>query len=95
MAGKNLCPLVLVEWEDSAQPAPAWRHLDANEKHEIVRCVSVGWLIADGPVKALAPNMGDIHSETNVQASGVIRIPARCVTRLVRRLQRGYRGDGR
>lgn len=77
------CPLVLVEWEDSRQPSSSWVRLSTLEPPTAVRCVSVGWLIHDGAsVKALASNMGDVDDENSVQASGVIRIPARCITRL-------------
>ena len=78
------CPLVMVEWEDSARPVPDWTYL-ADFPASVIRCVhcvSVGWLIHDGDVKALSPNMGDIGSE-NMQVSGVIRIPARCIVRIV------------
>ncbi len=75
------CPLVLVEWEDSAQPLPQWQWLREFETPTVNKGASVGWLIHDGDdVKALAPNMANIDSETNVQASGIIRIPARCIT---------------
>ena len=75
-------PLVLIEWEDSAQPLAAWRYLDDIGPLEIVRCQSVGFLVHDGDdVKALAPNVGDLGGE-HAQASGVMRIPARCVTRV-------------
>lgn len=78
------CPLVMVEWEDSALPIPGWTYLADVPKPAIVHCVSVGWLIHDGRhVKALAPNMGDIGAET-MQVSGVIRIPARCIVRIVK-----------
>ena len=81
-------PLVLIEWEDSAQPVAAWQYLDDIERQEIVQCQSVGFLIHDGKdVKALAPNVGELGTE-HAQVSGVIRIPARCVTR-VRRLRIG------
>lgn len=84
------CPLVFVEWEDSAQPVAKWTYLADFEKPSAVKCVSVGWMIHDGAdVKALAPNMGEIHSVERVQASGVIRIPARCITRLVRLAEPG------
>jgi hypothetical protein len=73
----------MVEWEDSAQPTPNWEHLANFQPPAIVTCASVGWLIHDGnDVKALAPNMGAI-SEDSAQVSGVIRIPARCVVRIV------------
>ena len=75
------CSLVLVEWEDSAQPISGWRYLSDLNDFQAVRCVSVGWLIHDGEdVKALAPNMGEINSTERVQASGIIRIPTRCIT---------------
>ena len=81
-------PLVQIEWEDSAQPAAAWQYLDDIDKPEIVQCRSVGFLIYDGQdVKALAPNIGDLGTE-HAQASGVIRIPVRSITR-VRRLKIG------
>ena len=52
---------------------------------EICRCVSVGFLIHDGTdKKVLAPNMASIEDEHSIQACGVIHIPARCITRLVR-----------
>ena len=81
-------PLVLIEWEDSAQPVAAWQYLDDIDEPDVVHCQSVGFLIYDGSdVKALAPNVGDLGTEHS-QASGVIRIPARCITR-VKRLRAG------
>lgn len=72
--------IVLVEWEDSRQPRPAWLRLSDLPTPDIVRCQSVGWLVYDGDdVKMLAPNLGDIGDPENAQASGVIQIPARCV----------------
>lgn len=76
------CPLVLIEWEDSAQPIPGWSYLASFEAPGTVLCASVGWLIRDDDVKALAPNMGGINDERSVQVSGVIQIPARCVVRV-------------
>lgn len=79
------CPLVFVEWEDSAQPTPSWGFLSDFEAGSAVRCASVGWLIHDGDdVKALAANMGAIRGDGGLQVSGVIRIPARCVVRVER-----------
>jgi len=74
------CPLVLIEWEDSAQPTPQWEHLSDWQAGGVVRIASVGWLIKDGKkMKALAPNMGGIDGKASVQVSGVIRIPTSCV----------------
>ena len=77
-------PLVRVEWEDSAQPVPSWSFLSDFGDFTAVVCASVGWLIYDGSdVKALAPNMGHLDDECSVQASGVIRIPTRCIIHMV------------
>lgn len=67
--------LILVEWEDSARPIPAWQWADEYQVPETVTCISVGYLIAetDGAL-AVAPNLGDLGRE-RVQASGIIRIP--------------------
>lgn len=73
------CPLVLIEWEDSAQPISSWTFLADFDALDIVKCRSVGWLIHNGEhVKALAQNVGDPHHD-QAQVSGVIRIPARCI----------------
>jgi hypothetical protein len=72
----------MIEWVDSVQPQSSWRFLADVEPSEAVKCYSVGWLISDGDTKALAPNMG-IISEGEVQVSGVISIPTRCIIRIV------------
>ena len=78
-------PLVLVEWEDSAQPIPCWIRLSEFEPSTVVSCVSVGWLIQnDERMKVLAPNMGEVEDAEQIQASGIIRIPTSAVTRIVR-----------
>ncbi len=71
-------PLVLVTWEDSVQPMASWQWLEDFEPGGIVHIRSVGWLLSDGDVKVLAPNIGGVDSPTD-QASGIIHIPARCV----------------
>jgi hypothetical protein len=77
------CPLVMIEWEDSAQPIASWAYLASFEPSGTIRCASVGWLIVDGPdMKALAPNMGG--DENSAQVSGVIQIPTRCVVKISR-----------
>lgn len=82
---RSTCPLVLVEWEDSAQPIPSWSYLSSFEAPGTIRCASVGWLIRDDTeMKALAPNMGAIDDENSVQVSGVIQIPARCIVSVTR-----------
>jgi hypothetical protein len=84
VAGR-LCPLVLVEWEDSAQPIPSWGLLADFEPASTLKCASVGWLIQDdNQVKALAPNMGSVNDERSLQVSGVMQIPTSCVLRITR-----------
>jgi hypothetical protein len=79
----NACPLVMIEWEDSAQPIPAWTYLASFQAPGTVRCASVGWLIRDDDVMmALAPNMGALNDERSLQVSGVIQIPTSCVLRV-------------
>lgn len=79
----NNCHLVMVEWEDSVQPSPNWLHLSNFEKAPPLKCASVGWMIqSDRHTTALAPNMGAIDNEQQIQASGVIRIPTRAITKI-------------
>lgn len=75
-------PLVIVEWEDSARPVPAWQWLDDYELPETIRCLSVGYLIAQtASAIALAPNLGDL-AQSRAQACGIIRIPQRAVIKI-------------
>jgi len=77
------CPLVQIEWLESTQPVSAWQHLSDLAENSPIKCVSVGYLLRDDDaMKVLAPNMGDIGSELNVQASGIITIPTSCVTKI-------------
>lgn len=77
--------LVLIEWVDSSQPLPNWVHLDSLPDANPIECASVGWLVHDDKkVKMLAPNMGDMDSESNIQAVGIIRIPTGAVKRIVK-----------
>ena len=74
--------LVLIEWEDSVRPDSEWRHLESVSATEIIKCQSVGFLIHDGKsVKSLAPNVAEV-GKPDAQASGIIRIPARCITKI-------------
>jgi hypothetical protein len=61
----------------------AWGWLDEYSLPEAVRCVSVGFLIAETDTAlALAPNLGDIGQE-RAQGCGIIRIPQSAVLRIV------------
>lgn len=78
---KNTKPIVLIEWEDSAQAVPQWQWLEGATSPPLARCRSVGFLIRDTKnEKVLA------ISEANnfEQVSGIITVPSRCVTKLRR-----------
>jgi hypothetical protein len=73
--------LMVVEWEDSAQPIPAWQWVEDYELPEVVSCLSVGYVIAETDTAiALAPNLGDL-AQPKAQACGIIRIPRRAIIR--------------
>lgn len=75
--------LVLIEWEDSAQPVSVWQWVDAYEIPKTVQCISVGYLIGQNKTAlAVAPNLGDLTNE-RIQASGIIRVPRSSVIRLL------------
>jgi len=75
--------LVIIEWIDSRQPVGGWQRISDFERSDICKCVSVGFLIHDEEEqKVLAPNMADIEDRHNIQASGVIHIPTKCVLRI-------------
>ena len=77
--------LIMIEWEDSRKPNPAWLRLADYNKPSVVSCQSVGWLIKNGKkVKALVQNLGDVTSKNGAQVSGVIQIPARSINRIVK-----------
>ncbi len=74
--------IVRVEWEDSCRPVSQWQWIDDYELPEIVRCVSLGFLIADTKTAiAIAPNLGDVEQE-RIQACGIIRIPRSAIRKI-------------
>ncbi len=75
--------LVMIEWLDSTQPISQWQYLSDYKCTNAIKCVSVGFLVHDGDkVKGLAPNMGEVDSEENIQASGIIHIPICSITKI-------------
>ena len=85
MPNRRQCPLVLVEWVDSVQPHSKWELLSDIGTPRGVRCASVGWLVSDDKEsKSVAPNMGAIDSPESFQISGLITIPAKCITKITR-----------
>jgi hypothetical protein len=74
--------LVAVEWEDSQRPLPSWQWLDEYQLPDAVRCISVGFLVAEtDDALAIAPNLGDLE-HPRVQGAGIIRIPRSAVRRI-------------
>lgn len=72
-------PLVIVQWEDSAQPRPSWEWIDEYEPEPAILCISVGYLVSESAdAIAVAPNLGDI-GKPRAQASGIMRIPRCCI----------------
>jgi hypothetical protein len=66
----------------SQKPLPAWGWLDQYTLPDAVRCISVGFLIAENDhALALAPNLGDVEQE-RAQGCGVIRIPRSAVRQM-------------
>ncbi len=79
------CPLVIIRWQDSAQPISGWKHLSDLPRTRPIECASVGWLLkADDDIKVICQSVGDLHNPKNAQASGIMTIPARCVISIER-----------
>jgi hypothetical protein len=81
----DACPLVLIRWVDSRQPTSAWCFLAEMPAARPVECASVGWLLRDGEdAKVICQSVGDLESQDDAQASGVMTIPARCIVAIDR-----------
>jgi hypothetical protein len=79
------CPLVLIRWQDSRQPSGQWRFLASLPKTTPVEVATVGWLLRnDDDVKVVCQNVGDLDYPGQIQASGIMTIPARCVLSMER-----------
>lgn len=79
------CPLVIIRWQDSAQPISAWKHISDLPRTGPIECATVGWLLKDNDeVKVICQSVGDLHNPHNAQASGIMTIPARCVLSIER-----------
>jgi hypothetical protein len=76
-------PLVLIEWEDSSQPASRWYALNELKSETSAICQTVGFLVDDGSVKIVASSIGSYRQASH--ATGLICIPSRSVIE-VRRL---------
>ena len=82
---QNDCPLVIIRWQDSAQPLPSWQYLSALPLTRPIECATVGWLLKDDDdIKVICQSVGDLDNPKNAQASGIMTIPARCVLSIER-----------
>lgn len=76
--------LVMVDWVDSAQPCSEWRYMTDLPKLEAVRCLTVGWIVAeDNNVIMLVQSVGEVETQ-DTQVSGLMRIPVASVTKIVK-----------
>src|SRR3990170_879833 len=74
------CPLVIIRWQDSAQPLPSWQYLSALPRTRPIECATVGWLLKDDDdIKVVCQSVGGLDNPKNAQASGIMTIPARCI----------------
>jgi len=79
------CPLVIIRWQDSAQPITGWKHLSDLPRTRPIECATVGWLLKDDDdIKVICQSVGDLHKPNNAQASGIMTISARCVISIER-----------
>jgi hypothetical protein len=77
---RNDCPLVIIRWQDSAQPLPSWQYLSALPRTRPIECATVGWLLRDDDdIKVICQSVGNLDNPNSAQASGIMTIPARCV----------------
>jgi hypothetical protein len=82
---RQACPLVIIRWQDSAQPLPSWQYLSALPQTRAIECATVGWLLRDdADLKVVCQSVGDLESPKDAQASGIMTIPARCVLSIER-----------
>lgn len=72
--------LVLIEWVDSARMPGSWLGLDEIEEAAPHKCLSVGFLVKEGPeAKILMPTTADIENAENYHFYGGIKIPTRSI----------------
>lgn len=77
----RLPPMVMVEWQDSAQPLPQWQWMDDLNAPSICKCVTVGFLVKDSKKeKAIALSIADDAK----QVAGIMSIPTACIVRMTR-----------
>lgn len=75
--------MVLVEWEDSSQPRSSWVFISDLDEPQIIKCMSVGYLLDDGrDVKTLALSIGHYDDIDSRQVNGIMTIPTRCIIRI-------------
>jgi hypothetical protein len=83
MSAPAVLGLYVVEWVDSQQPEHGWRFLDADDSYSPILVRSVGSVIrqSNPEVVVLCPSLSVLDEDGDIQAMGVLRIPARAIIR--------------
>lgn len=75
--------LVMILWEDSTRPTPAWQWVSQSRAQTPVRIRSVGWLIHDDDdAKTIVPNLSQPDDDGDRQMCGGMIIPTRAILRI-------------
>lgn len=78
----KLGDLVMVEWDDSRQPAASWAWLEDYPFQESSKNVTVGWLVKDGKdAYSVAQSLGDVDKESP-QVGGLALVAKSAVKRV-------------
>jgi hypothetical protein len=73
--------LVKIEWYDSRQPQPEWQFLEDFKPPDIVKCITVGYIINENKIqKSICQNIADYKKD--IQVSGIITIPSCCILKI-------------
>jgi hypothetical protein len=83
MSAPTVLGLYVIEWVDSQQPEPGWRFLDADDSYSPILIRSVGSVIwqSNPEVVVLCSSLSMPDEDGDIQAMGVLRIPARAIIR--------------
>lgn len=75
----ELNTLILVLWQDSKQPLPAWTFADDLPPLKIAEVETVGFLVAeDDEIIMLAQSAANFGKD-DAQVCGLMQIPKRCI----------------
>jgi hypothetical protein len=83
MSAPAVLGLYVIEWVDSQQPEHGWRFLDADDSYSPILIRSVGSVIwqSNPEVVVLCSSLSMPDEDGDIQAAGVLRVPARAIIR--------------